>query len=148
MNIQPFGKATEEMIARFEKQIGFSLPEDYKQFLRENNGGTSQVRYSSIFVEGLQERIPLAVLYGLEMGERACDLSFWHNEFSDDLLPNSVIIGDDPGAGLFVLFTPLDGGVYYWDHTFYFKQTTQERNIYKVASSFRGFIDNLQEFKG
>jgi hypothetical protein len=67
-----------------------------------------------------------------------------HEEFEEDLLPESLIIGDDPGSGLIVLITDDENyGVYYWDHSFYFSQSTEEENTYKISDSFSQFIQNL-----
>ncbi len=38
MKIFGYGKANIEDIERYEKTTGFVFPEDYKQFLLENNG--------------------------------------------------------------------------------------------------------------
>ena len=65
MNLNAFGQATEESIGELEELLGFLLPEDYKKFLVEYNGGTSKVRYSKFFVEELKQEIPLDVLYGI-----------------------------------------------------------------------------------
>jgi hypothetical protein len=46
MNINGFGKATREMIDSFERHIGFSLPEGYRQFLCKYNGGIVSAGYS------------------------------------------------------------------------------------------------------
>lgn len=145
MNINSFGGASLEAIKNFEKSIGFSLPEDYKQFLIEYNGGTARVRYSTFKVEELNENIPLDVLYGLGVEKKQLDLQKVNDEYIDDMLPNCIIIGDDPGAGMIVLINDDDyEGVYYWDHSFHFAQSSEEENIYKVADSFKAFIDGLK----
>lgn len=72
MNIKGFGKAEQEAIAKFEQYIGFSLPEDYIQFLREYNGGSA--RGNTCFVAALNEEIPLNVFYGLNVDEKELDL--------------------------------------------------------------------------
>ncbi|MGK5507070.1 SMI1/KNR4 family protein [Brevibacillus formosus] len=144
MNLKGFGKATDEMISSFEKHIGFSLPEDYKQFLRDYNGGTSIVRYSTFYVEELNEDIPLDVMYGLGV-ERPFDLIKWYDEYKDDLFANSIVIGDDPGSGKIVLITdPEFKGVYYWDHVFNFEQSSEDENTYEVSESFKIFIEGLK----
>ncbi len=51
MNLNAFGKATEESIEELEEFLGFLLPEDYKNFLSEYNGGTSKVRYSKFLLK-------------------------------------------------------------------------------------------------
>src|SRR5690625_3092329 len=133
MNLDAFGKASEELIEELEELIGFLLPDEYKEFLREYNGGTSKVRYSKFFVKELKQEITLDVLYGIEV-KRVFDLSVCFEEFEEDLLPNSLIIGDDPGSGLIVLMTDAENeGVYYWDHSFYFPQSSEEENTYKIA---------------
>lgn len=92
----------------------------------------------------LNEEIPLDVLYGIEL-DRSCNLASWHNEFEEDMLPKSLIIGDDPGSGFIVLITDLEHyGVYYWDHAFYFEQSNEEENTYKIADSFSLFIQGLK----
>ncbi|PLR78369.1 SMI1/KNR4 family protein [Bacillus sp. V3-13] len=144
MNINPFGAATEVDIRNLEEYLGFSLPEDYKTFLRKYNGGTSKVRYSKFFVKELNQEIPLDVLYGIDV-DQTFDLQRCHEEFEEDMLDQSLIIGDDPGSGLIVLITdPEHCGVYYWDHSFYFSQSNEDENTYKIADSFDLFINGLK----
>lgn len=144
MNLNAFGKATEESIEELEEFLGFLLPEDYKEFLSKYNGGTSKVRYSKFFVKELNHEIPLDVLYGIGV-TRTFDLSECFEEFEEDMLPNSLIIGDDPSSGLIVLITDTENhGVHYWDHSFYFPQSSEEENTYKIADSFKGFINGLK----
>ncbi|TCS96550.1 SMI1/KNR4 family protein [Hazenella coriacea] len=146
VDINGFGKATQDMIDRFEHHIGFSLPEDYKAFLRQYNGGLTSVRYCNFFVNELNEEIPLNVLYGLGVDYEQADLQVWYDEYKDDLLPNSLIIGNDPGSGMIVLVNDLEGsGVYYWDHSWYFEQSDEEQNSYKIADSFQSFLDGLKK---
>lgn len=143
MNIKNFGSATEDMIRRFEEYIGFSLPEDYRQFLQNYNGRTSKVRFSTFYVEELKEHIPLDVMYGLDV-EHPFNLKKWYEEYKEDLLPNTLVIGDDPGSGKIVLIADSEfKGVYYWDHTFNFAQSNEEENTYEISESFKSFIDGL-----
>lgn len=61
------------------------------------------------------------------------------------MLTNSLIIGDDPGSGLIVLITDTENhGVYYWDRSFYFPESSEEENTYKIAGSFKEFINGLR----
>jgi len=140
--INGFGKATRTMVDDFESHIGFLLPDDYKEFLYKYNGGTPQIKYSTFFVKELKQKIPLDVLLGL--GVNKLDLQKRNDEYSDDLLSNSIIIGDDPGSGMIVLINDLQmKGVYYWDHSFNFKQSNEENNIYKITNNFQDFINNF-----
>lgn len=146
MNINSFGGASLETINNFEKSIGFLLPNDYKQFLMKYNGGTARIRYSTFKVKELNENIPLDVLYGIGIEKKQLDLQEVNDEYIDDILANCIIIGDDPGAGMIVLINDDDfQGIYYWDHSFYFSQSSDEKNIYKIADSFKDFIDGLND---
>jgi hypothetical protein len=143
MNINKFGNATKEMISEFEQHIGFILPADYKKFLMDYNGGTAQKRYSTFFVEALGQEIPLDVLYRLNVDK--FDLKKLNDEYMDDLFENTIIIGDDHGNGLFVLINSSKmKGVYYWDHSQYFEQSSKAQNIYKISDDFQEFLDGLK----
>ncbi len=133
-----------ESIEDLEEHLGFQLPNDYKEFLNDYNGGTAKIRYSRFFVEDLNQDISLDVLFGIDV-KKTFDLRACHEEFEEDMVPGSLIIGDDPGSGLIVLITDNENdGVYYWDHSFYFPQSGEEENTYKIADSFKDFIDGLK----
>ena len=141
MNIKKFKSISDDKIRNFESKIGFKLPDDYTQFLREVNGGVPKKRYSLFFVKELNREVPLDVLFGLEVDDTSCDLIEIFDEFSDDLLENSLIIGDDPGGGFIVLIS--NKGIYYWDHAYHFKESSDEKNIYFIANNFTEFINSL-----
>jgi len=141
MNIIKFNGVPNEKIIEFESKIGFKLPDDYVRFLQEVNGGVPRKRYSLFNVKELNREIPLDVLFGLEVNDASFDLSKIYDEFSDDLLENSLIIGDDPGGGFIVLIA--NKGIYYWDHTYYFEESSDEKNIYFIANNFTEFINGL-----
>ena len=73
----------------------------------------------------------------LDTEKKQLDLYYVNSEYIDDMLPNSIIIGDDSGAGLIVLINDDNTEeVYYRDHSFHFEQSSEEVNIYKVAYIF------------
>jgi len=131
MDIKGFGYTTKEKIKNFEENIGFILPEDYKK------------KYSGFFLKDLNEFIILDVLCGFEIEE--LDLYEWNDEYKEDLLEKSIIIGHDPGNGFLILINDSDKqGVYYWDHSYYFDQSNEENNLYKIADSFQEFLKKLK----
>lgn len=143
MNIKSYGTVDEITINKFEVEIGFSLPEDYKNFLVNYNGGS--FKESNFFVAELNEEIPLHVLYGLGV-DKGLDLNTWYDEYEEDLIKGSIIIGHDFGSGIIVLINDLETkGVYYWDHSFHFPKSNEEENTYKIANSFKEFIDELKD---
>lgn len=141
MTIKGYGKATREIIKEYEQYIGFDLPNDYISFLVDFNGGT--IKDGAFYVSEINEKIPLHVLYGLNV-DIELDLKKWNDEYMDDILPNSLIIGYDYGGEFIVLINgPELKGVYYWDHMFYFEQSKEESNTYFIANSFADFLDML-----
>lgn len=144
MDIIGYGTLKDEDIIILEELISFKLPDDYKLFLLEHNGGVPIVEYSTFTLDGIEEEIGLQSLYGLNLG-RSLNLIGWYKEYKNDLLDNSIIIGHGLGVGLIVLVCSSDlTGVYLWDNTMEFEATTEENNIYKIAETFSMFIENLK----
>lgn len=143
MNIIGYGKASIDSIINFEEMINFTLPEDYKKFLREFNGGSA--RENIFYVPKLEEIIPLDVFFGLNI-DRRLDLRTWYNEYKRDMLPFSFIFAHDPGTGFIVLINGPDvKGVYFWDHSCAFPQSNKNSNTYWIADSFQDFINSLRD---
>lgn len=68
MQIEKFGQGKDEDIILLEKTIKMKLPEDYKDFLRENNGGRPKVRNNYIKFDGIEEKIKLTHFMGVSEG--------------------------------------------------------------------------------
>jgi len=124
MNITPWGENTEEDILAFEKQIGFSLPRDYRQFLLVNNGAV--VNEQTFFVKGLDQEVLMNAFFGItNPRSRGLTLGYWLKEYSDDEIgEGELIIGNDPGGHQLLYITHgEDEGIYYWDHNHFFPQS-------------------------
>lgn len=145
MNIIGYGNISEEEVFKFEEKIGFSLPDDYKKFLLNCNGGVPEIKYSTFELNDFDESIGLQVLYGLNLPQNL-DLREWNDEYEDDLLDDCIIIGHGIGFGLIVLVNSIEfSGVYFWDHSFELESSSEDENVYKIADTFKQFIDNLDE---
>jgi len=146
MNITSWGKTDEATITAFEQKVGFALPSDYRDFLLENNGG--RVDNELFFVEGLGQDVMMDVFYGVTHRNRALTLTYWLEEYGDELQENTLIIGTDPGGGMVTYITSgEDKGVYYWDHAHFFESSTEEDgNTYFVADSFADFCSSLKPY--
>ncbi|MBA5868948.1 MAG: SMI1/KNR4 family protein [Nitrospira sp. CR2.1] len=138
MKITPFGKATAAQIGLLEKQIGSRLPDDYRSFLIENNGG--EVNDSLFFVHELGEDILFDVFFGFNE-KRALDLNFWIDELEGERPENSLMIGKDPGGNFILLdWSNKRPGIYYWDRGFCYPDSSEENSTYFVAKSFTDFV--------
>lgn len=129
----PHGKLTEHDLLAFEKRIGFNLPEDYRQFLIENNGG---VFSDEFVVDDKIGRVALNVLFGLGLRDEF-SLSFWYDEMEGEIPDNSVLIGVDPGGAFLLLsMEPELAGVYFYDHAYRLPTSSDEENTYYLGATF------------
>ncbi len=145
MILKNFGVATKKQIAYFEKKWSLHLPEEYKRFLLETNGGIVRKDESNkIRVEDLGTDIVIDVLFGIGTGNNS-DLNKWMDMLKDDLIANTVIIGSDLMQGLIIMICEGDDmGIYYWDDAYNFEESNDECNTYWVTKSFGDIISMLQ----
>lgn len=147
MNITPWGENSEESVQAFEQQIGFALPEDYRQFLVKNNGAI--VNNQTFFVKDLDQEVLMDVLYGLTSAHaRSLTLGYWLNEYDEEIGEKELVIGSDPGGHQILYITAgEDKGIYYWDTNHFFAKSSEgEGDTYFLANSFTEFCDSLRDF--
>ena len=144
MNIQRFKCLSNEEITNIERQFNVSFPNDYKKFLGTIGGGVVEKDDSNnIYVPILGEPIIVDVLYGNE--KEKASITFWMNQYKEDLLDQAVIIGDDLMQGFFVLICEgQNSGVYYWDDAYNFECSTDENNMYWIADTFNDFLNLIK----
>ena len=147
-DIASWGQVDETAIYAFEQRIGFSLPDDYRRFLLKNNG--AQANSQIFFVKYLEQDVMLDVFFGITHPEsRSLTLGYWLQEYGDEIDEKSLLIGSDPG-GRFLLYVTSgeEKGIYYWDHSHFFPQSSEEEgNTYFVANSFDDFMATLRKYE-
>ncbi|MBC1792947.1 SMI1/KNR4 family protein [Listeria booriae] len=142
--IKGFGTLSMQEIIGLEKEMHLNFPEDYKQFLMNKNGGAPEENYLSTVISSHGEEIVLGALLGINENENF-DLESWYKEYSDELMDSSLIIGTEYGSGLFVLICEGNQeGVYFWDNGQELEGSSDEENVYKLATSFSAFISGLK----
>jgi hypothetical protein len=140
-NSNEFGKLRAIELSDFEKTNNIELPEDYKSFLSEHNGGEP---YPNKNVEP-----PTVVTYilGMHNGEYYASLYKHINVFKNRLPLSTFPIATDPFGNLFIMSLHPDnyGQVYFWDHEGEpeFQDGNYTDNCSFVAYSFSEFLDNL-----
>ena len=147
-DITSWGQVDEKVISAFEREINFSLPTDYRAFLQANNGAS--VDGQVFFVSDLDQGVLMDVFFGITNAEeRSLTLGYWLNEFGDELQEKTLIIGSDPGGGMITYVTAgEDKGIYYWDHSHFFPQSSEEEgNTYFLADSFDDFMAALRKYE-
>lgn len=142
-----FSGATENKVINFEQKYGLTLPEDYKKFLLNFNGGiVEKDKSNEISVEDIDEKIVIDVLYGVDVANEKASIDYWMDSLSEDLLEDTVIIGDDLIQGLILIICSGENeGVYYWNDSYHFENSDDEMNTYWIADTFTDFIKMFEE---
>ena len=148
MKLDRFGFANEEAISILENKFEVVLPEDYKRFLLQENGGRNTAyKYKNLVrISQISEEINIDVMFGVETNIKNADIEQWTSEYRDDLFPNSIIIGDTIQHGFIVfwLSNEENRGIYYYDDTHEFESSTDDVNAYFLANSFSEFLSMVE----
>ncbi len=149
----PGPRVTEDDVRRFEREFGYELPADYRAFLLDVNGGYAPSSHC-VFRLRTDETV-LNSLFSLNATDDRDDLATAQKHYSPDaMLPEGLLeIGYDDGGGRIVLSLagPHRGEVWYVDienprptgsnpRVEWFDR----RDVKRVASSFREFVDGLR----
>ena len=137
-----FGQLSEIELGDFEKENNIELPDDYRAFLLEANGGTPNPNNN--------ERPDTIVTYilGMHNGDYYASLYKHVDMFSGRLPLSTFPIATDPFGNLFIMSLHPDGfgHVYFWDHEGEPKDQDGHYvdNCTFVAYSFSDFLNNLR----
>lgn len=133
---------TDEEIRAFEERLGWPLPEEYRRFLLENNGGrpTPDV----IDINGLPGgSTDVQVFFGLDRSVKSSGLD-WNLEMLRGRIDERLLpIACDSGGSVFCLsLHGIDlGCIIYCDFV------ESKVSYYRVAPSFSAFLEKLRPFE-
>ena len=146
--MESFGKVKEESIQKIENLFHVVLPEDYTKFLLDSNGGVIlNTEPGEVYLKDIAQFINIDVLYGIDTGKSECDIEYWTDKYFDDLLENTIIIGDSLQHGFIVMIcVGENAGVYYYDDSYYFEESNDEGNVYWIAENFEEFWKMLKNY--
>lgn len=142
-----FGSTTYEQIREIEKRYSIKLPQDYKRFLTETDGGRLMLTESNaIEIPDLGVSVHADIFFGCNINIKEVNLFFWMDQFQEDILEHVLLIGDSVEHGFFVLNCGNeDPGVYYWDDTYALKGSNDEHNTFWIANTFTELIAKLEK---
>ena len=106
--IKSFGKLEDKDIKSFEKKMKIKLPDDYKEFLKNNNCGSTNGDIICFKAEDIEETIALDVLFGIKLDDEDICIEEWCNEYEDELLEEMIIIGHAIESGIILLINQED----------------------------------------
>ena len=147
--MESFGKVQEESIQKIENLFHVVLPEDYTKFLLDFNGGVIfNTEPGEVYLKDIAQFINIDVLYGIDTGKSECDIEYWTDKYFDELLENTIIIGDSLQHGFIVMICAGENaGVYYYDDSYYFEESSDEGNVYWIAENFEEFWKMLKNYR-
>ena len=140
MKIEAINKGSEAIALAFQEFLGFTLPDDYFNFLVQNDGAIIDESY--FYVKDIEEYIMFELFYDIE------ECIETYEEFSEDFPDKNLVIGEDPGGAMLLLVTTDVGdfskGIYFYDHSHFFGASNSDCNTYFVCDTFSEFITILE----
>jgi len=146
-------RIAEDAVRRFEQQIGVTLPENYRSFLLDENGGYAPANHCVFRLR--KGSSVLNSLYSLDDPCESSDLAsrqLYPTYPENDLPPNAIKIGyDDGGSSIVLILSGLHRGeVWYLDRVDPRPEGSNprvdwfdRRDVSKIATTFHEFMDSL-----
>jgi hypothetical protein len=134
----PFGELTPDRLDRFEREHALHLPEDYRQFLLEHNGGIPTPEDTIDFEGGSSD---IKCFYGISDGENEASLERNLKDIKEWGIDEGLPIGHDFFGNFYLLSvqSEREGQIFFWDHDL--------GDMLFVAASFTEFTEKLCERK-
>jgi len=146
MKIKGYNNGSKEEILKLEKKYRLKLPQDYINHLIRYNGGDVDDAY--LYVKDLNEYMLMGYFFGINIENGVADTNKINDEYDDDIPKKSLLIGSDEGSGFLLLVCDGENnGIWYYDHTYFFKQSTDELNTYFICETFTEFLQILENTK-
>jgi len=149
---------TSQAIGAIEREMGVSLPEDYRSFLLVANGGiffgSPQFRYWTSASDGSRnvEVAHLRIICGLDPRNEDLEIRSlrcsqeWYG-FNEEVPPKYVAIGHPHHHAVICISTAGDdaGAVYIWEPAeLGVPGDFPEEYLYRIAGSFHEFLESLE----
>lgn len=140
-------KVTDTDLKYLESKIQFTLPYDYKIFLKEYNGAIIKKGYICSFpIRWCSEkRDVLQGMYCIDKDKTNLTIDHWIGFYRDEIVKNGKCIMIPIGATAFgsTVFLKNNGKVILADYSHSFRSSIGSRCLYKLADSFSDFIKGL-----
>lgn len=138
---------TDSELSALENKIQFTLPEDYKMFLKEQNGITVKKEYMCSFPIKFcsSKRDVLQCLFCIDSVSEKSSIYHWIDFYSDEIRKKETYLMIPIGISAFgsVIFLKRNGKIILADFSLSFKSSLPFKCTYSIAKSFSGFIDSL-----
>lgn len=138
-------KIQESDVINFEKKINHHLPNSYRCFLLNNNGGKPEKGIFSFKDTNRNKmdasQIQMLAYLGIRKRDDTNHLLYLYDMFNKRIPKNYLPVGRDPGGNL-ILINLKNEKIYFWDHEFE-EDIENNINVYYLADNFDDFINKL-----
>ena len=138
--------ASEEALQQLETEVGSPLPNDYRRFLAETNGGHPEPSKFVFLTPDGNSDSALRYFLTLNSGEELYTIREYMDRYEDRFPKGVLPIACDSFGNVVLIDVAAKayGSVYFWDHE---KESMDEptwENVSDVAPSFTAFVDALE----
>jgi SMI1-KNR4 cell-wall len=137
--------ASKDAIQSLEKTLRCRLPDDYRHFLAEDNGGRPIERLFEVATSNPPSKEAIRAFFGIDGTPKQYDILHQMKQFSGRFPNGLLAIACDSFGNLVLLDLGAKnkGTVYFWDHERESMHEPTWENISPVANSFRAFVDSM-----
>jgi cell wall assembly regulator SMI1 len=144
-NSFPHGPLSEERLREFEENLGVRLPTEYRQFLKEHNGG--RPKPGGFWIERHTDASEVHQFYGLHDGPEWLSIDCYAGADRYGIPPGMLAIGDDGVGNHICIWIEGDerGAITFVDHELHpYDQPHSLEGVTRLASSFAEFLSVLR----
>ena len=138
---------TDSELSELENRIQFTLPEDYKMFLKNKNGIKIKKEYICSFpIRWCSEKSDiLQVLFCIDSELKDYSIDYWIDFYKDEIRKSKTYLMIPIGISAFgsVIFLKRNGKIILADFSLSFKSSLPFKCTYKLANSFLDFMNGL-----
>ncbi|RCV85961.1 SMI1/KNR4 family protein [Billgrantia montanilacus] len=147
-----YGASAPNDIEMLEKKLCAELPKEYREFLKENNGGVPVPGFFDFFDKNKGAEDTSDVNRFLSVGVKQYGSIEKYLEVYSGRVPAEYLpIAHDSGGNLILikLLGSVVGGVFFWDHEYEadIGVGPGEANIYYISKNFDEFLNGLYEIE-
>lgn len=138
---------TDLELSMLENKIQFTLPEDYKLFLKKQNGVKVKKEYICSFPISLcsEKGDVLQSLFCIDSELETHSIDYWLDFYSDEIRKKETYLMIPIGISAFgsIIFLKRNGQIILADFSLNFKSSFPFKCTYSIANSFSDFINRL-----
>ncbi|MGK3970046.1 SMI1/KNR4 family protein [Sorangium sp. So ce118] len=134
-------------VSKLEQRLGAALPEQYRQFLLEFNGGSPTP--DTVDIEGLPgTSTDVQIFFGIGRSVESSDLDWNLTTLAERLEEGLLPIAADSGGNVFCLALRgrRRGNILYCDLQSVFSDLEATPELFPVASNFDAFLTKIRPF--